>query len=731
MTIHTRLSRRSFVVGSAAAGGGLSLGFHLAPDSARAQTPAAAASHVAGTEVDAWVVIKPDDTVVVRIARSEMGQGTLTGLAQLVAEELECDWSKVTTEYPTPGQNLARKRVWGDMSTGGSRGIRGSHDYVRKGGAAARLMLVAAAAKEWGVAVTECSVDKGVVTHKATGRTTTYGAVAASAATLAPPAANTIKLKDPKAWTIAGQGKKRLDTAGKIDGSQIYAIDVKMPGMLNAAISDCPHFGGSIKGYDEAAVRASPGVKHVLKVGPAAIAVVADTWWHAKKGLEAAKIEWDPGPNAHVSSETIAEFLKAGLDSKDGVFVANQNGDVDKAIADGSRKLEAVYSVGFRNHACMEPMNCTALWTADKCEVWVASQNGEASLAACASASGLPIEKCEVYKSHLGGGFGRRGFQDYVTKAVLAAKQVPGVPIKMIWSREEDMLHGRFHPITQCKLTGVLDDKGSLAALSMRISGQSILASVRPDGGMDALHFQGLHKAADSPYGQFGYTVPHLRIDHAMRNTHVPPGFWRGVNHNQNAIYLECFMDEMAKLAGVDPLEFRRKMMADHPKHLAVLNAVAERAEWSKKPAEGVYRGLCQHMGFGSYCAAVAEITMRRNGKVKVNRLVMGTDCDTAVNPEQIAHQVEGSVVYGLGAAFYQENTVKNGRMVEENFDTFPCLTLAEMPKIETVLVPSGGFWGGVGEPTIFVAAPAVMNAIFAATGKMPRDLPLSRHRLV
>ncbi len=731
MQTNLTVSRRGFVIGGASATAGLSIGFALPLDN---KGGVALARTGDTPEVNAWVVIKPDDTVVVRIARSEMGQGTLTGLAQLVAEELQCDWSKVTAEYPTPGENLARKRVWGDMSTGGSRGIRNSHDYVRKGGAAARMMLVAAAAAEWKVTAAECVADNSVITHKPTGRTTTYGKVAAAAAKLAPPADAEIKLKDPKDWTIAGKPLKRLDTVDKLNGKLVYAIDLKLPGMLNAAIRDCPHFGGKLQAFDEAKVKAMPGVKHVVKLGDTALVVVADTWWRAKTALDAANIVWDKGPNANVSSATIDATLKAGLDATEGVFTLTKMGDVAAAQGAAAKTVEADYATPFLNHATMEPMNCTAKWTPERCEVWVASQNGEASLAACASAAGLKPSQCEVYKHHLGGGFGRRGMQDYVTKAVQAAKQLPGVPIKMIWSREEDMVHGRYRPITQARLKGTLDANGDLTSLTLRISGQSILANVRPAAlkdGMDPLQFQGLHPAAGAGFGELGYTIPNLVIDHAMRNTHVPPGFWRGVNHNQNAFYLESFIDELAHTAGKDPLAFRRKLMANHPKHLAVLNAVAEKAGWDKPAPQGVFRGLCQHAGFGSFCAAVAEITMRPNGKVKVERLVMGTDCGTAVNPDQIAAQVEGSVVYGLGAAFYQENTVKDGRIVEENFDTFETLLIDAMPKIDTVLVPSGGFWGGVGEPTIMVAAPAVMNAIFAATGKRVRTLPLKHHNLV
>jgi isoquinoline 1-oxidoreductase beta subunit len=710
-------ARRRFVVGSAAAFGGLSLGLSLPlGDEAHAQQLA--------PEINAWVVVKPDDTVVVRIARSEMGQGTLTGLAQLVAEELECDWARVTTEYPTPGQNLARNRVWRNMSTGGSRGIRESHDYVRQGGAAARMMLVQAAAQGWNVPVSECRADRGTITHAGSGRSVTYGQVSAAAAKL--PVPDSPPLKDPKDWKIAGKPLKRLDTAPKLDGSQVYGADLKLPGMLNAAIRACPVFGGKVVRFDAPKVERMPGVRRVLQVGDDAVAVVADTWWQAKVALDALTIEWDGGANTKVSSETIAATLKSGLDAPE-AFVGNRAGDVKAGLAGAARRVEAVYGYPYQNHATMEPMNATARWTPERCEVWTPTQNGEASLAATAAASGLPIAKCEVYKLHLGGGFGRRGFQDWIPQAVAIARAMPGIPVKLLWSREEDMTHGRYHPVTQAKLVGGLDASGRLTALHLRISGQSILAGVAPQNlqdGRDPVAFQGLSQSGD---GAFGYDVPNLLVDHAMRNPHVPPGFWRGVNHNQNAIYLECFMDELAHAAGLDPLEFRRRHMQKHPKHLAVLEAAAARAGWGKPAAPGVFRGLAQHMGFGSYTAAVAEVSVSKDGALKIHRIVAATDSGHAVNPQQIAAQVEGSFAYGLSACLYGECTVKDGRIEQENFNTYEVMRLADMPKVETIVMASGGFWGGVGEPTIAVAAPAVLNAVFAATGKRVRQLPLGR----
>ena len=439
---------------------------HSRPRPARREAP----------EVNAWVVIKPDSSVVIRIARSEMGQGTLTGLAQMVAEELECDWSKVSTEYPTPGESVARKNPWGDFGTGGSRGIRTSNDYVRKGGAAARIMLIQAAANEWKVPASECTAANSVITHKASNRSTTYGKVAAAAAMIEPP--KDVPLKDPKDWKIIGKSVKRLDTLDKTTGKMMYGIDVKLPGMLNATIKACPVFGGKIKSFDAAKVASMKGIKKVVQVGDNAVAVVADTWWHAKTAIDALPIVWDTGENAKVSSELIAKWLKEGFDA-DQAFVANKNGDVKAGLAAAKKTVVAEYAYPYQNHACMEPLNATALYTADKCEVWTGTQHGQAAFAAAMEASGLPASKVEVYKIMLGGGFGRRGRTDYVTQAVLIAKQMPGTPIKMLWSREEDMQHGTYHPITQSRMTAGLDDKGNLNDVAVRISGQSILTALR------------------------------------------------------------------------------------------------------------------------------------------------------------------------------------------------------------------------------------------------------------
>jgi isoquinoline 1-oxidoreductase beta subunit len=721
MNFAARINRRNFVVSATASAGGFALGF-ACPFLDGQPAMAADGAH----EIGAWVVIRPDDTVVIRVVRAEMGQGSLTGLAQLVAEELDCDWSKVTWETPTPGQNVARKRVWGDYATGGSRAIRGSHEYVRRGGATAREMLKQAAANEWKVPVSELSAADGVITHAPSRRRTTYGRVAAAAAKLSPPA--DVPLKDAKNWKIAGKPLKRLDTANKVTGKQIYSIDFRVEGMLNAAIKESPVFGGKLKSFDGAKVASMPGVQKVVQIGDAAVAVIADTWWQAKTALEALPVVWDDGPNANVSSASIADMLATGLDASE-AFVGNRQGDVSAAMLGATKKVEAVYSYPFQNHATMEPMNATARYTPDRCEVWTSTQNGETALAAASEAAELPIDRCDVHNMILGGGFGRRTRGDYVSHAVRIAKEMPGIPIKLIKSREDDMTNGVYHPITQCKLTGALDANNDLVGLHVRISGQSILASANPRGlqdGRDPLTFQGLNPGGAE--SAFGYAIPNLLIDHAMRNPPIPPWFWRGVNANQNCIYVECFMDELADAAGQDPLVFRRKLMGKHPRHLAVLNAVAERIGWGKPTPDGIYRGLAQQMGFGSYVAAAAEISVTGGNRIKIHRIVAATDCGHAVNPAQIERQVAGSFVYGLSALFYGECTVKDGRIEQTNFHDYNSMRIAEMPQVETIIMPSGGFWGGVGEPTISVAAPAVLNAFFAATGKRIRSVPLKNH---
>ena len=720
-------ARRQFLIGTATVGAGLALGL-MNSRPALAQTTAPA---LTADEVNLWVVIKPDDTVVIRIVRSEMGQGTRTGLAQLVAEELDCDWKKVTYEAPSAGQNLARKRAWGAMATGGSRGIRDSHDYVRRGGAAARLMLLQAAAEQFKVPVSELMVSQGVITHAQTKRTVSYGKVADAAAKLTPPEAKSIVLKKPQDWKIAGTAVARLDSADKVNGAKVFSIDLRLPGMLCAAVKSCPVFGGKLVGFDESKVKAMRGVKGVVKVNDSTVAVVADTWWRAKNALDNLPIDWDLGPNAKVSSTTIAAALKDGLGAE-GDYWQRKEGDALAAIKASAKTVEAVYSSQYLAHATMEPMNCVVQLSGDRAYAWVPTQNAEASMAALSEASGLPLANCDIKTMDLGGGLGRRGgTQDFMHHAVAIAKQYPNIPIKMVWSREEDMTHDFFRPISMAKMSAGLDDKGNLTGFHIRVSGQSINAYLNPSAiknNKDVRQLQGFYDAPGD--AQLGYTFPSLLTEYVMRNSHVPVGPWRGVNTNQNGIYMECFIEECARAASRDSLAFRRDLMKNHPKHLAVLDAVAQKGDWGKPLPAGQHRGIAQFMGYGSYSAATAEVSVSPSGQVKVHRMVFALNSGHFVNPSQVKAQIEGSVVMALSAIFNVDITIENGQVKENNYHSYPLAKLKDTPKVECVLVPSYDFWGGVGEPTICVVGPAVLNAIFAATGKPARDLPLRKHGL-
>ncbi len=726
-SIHIPTSRRQFLVTSISAGAGLVLGFTL-PSKAFS-----ASLQQATPEVNAWVVIKPDDTVVIRIARTEMGQGTLTGLAQLVAEELDCDWSKVTTELVAPQDNFARQNVWGQMLTVGSFGIRFSQDLVRRGGASAKIMLMQAAANQWSVPLGELTSKNSVILHGSTGRTITYGAVADAAAKLTPPDPKTMVLKDPKEWKLIGQPLKRLDTLDKLDGSKKYAVDVQLPGMLNAIYFASPVFGAKLKNLDDRQAITMPGVKKVLKVADDGYAVVADTWWQAKVAAEKVKVVWDDAELSLKSSSTIDAYLKTGLTATSGLYTFRDEGSALSNLAENSKKIEATYSAPFLAHATMEPLNCTALVTSNRAEIWVGTQDPEGGQLAMSKTLGLPMNQCFVNRFDPGGGFGRRGrVSDYVVHAVNIAKQMPGVPIKMLWTREEDMTHGQYRPISMCKLTASLDDNNRIHAMHIRLSGQSIYAWRNPTqdltGFKDNSQVQGWSGDPKSDQ-QLCYGAPHLKIEYAMRNTHVPVGTWRGVNVPQNSFYIEAFIDELARFAKKDPLEFRREN-TKIPKQLAILNLAAQKGNWGKSLPKGVYRGIAQFMSYDTYSAATVELSVKPSGEVKVHRVVLALDCGYAVNPSQIEAQVQGSIVYGLSAAMWGECTVQNGRIKQRNFDDYRVLRLAEMPKVETYIQNTGGNWGGVGEPLIAAITPAVINALAAATGKTIRDLPIKNHSL-
>ena len=725
-------SRRRFIIDTSVVGSGLMLGIGSFSASAAPHNPNTMMS-ATSPEVNAWVNIKPDDTVVIRIVRSEMGQGTRTGLAQLVAEELECNWKKIITESPTPGQSLSRKRVWGEFSTGGSRGIRISEDYVRRGAAGARIMLVQAAANQWNVSPSDLSVDKGIISHKASGRKISYGKVAEAAAKLTPPDPKSIQLKNPKDWKVAGKPLARLDTFDKVNGTKIYGTDLQLPGMLCAAIKQCPVFGGKVKSFDANKVKNFRGVKAAVQVGDNAVAVVADTWWRAKVALDSLPIEWDEMGNGAISSVEIKKQMEEGLQAE-GDFWGRKEGDAPAVIKASNKIVEAIYSTPFQAHATMEPMNATARYTNEKAEAWVPTQNGEASHATLAEASGLPLNQCEIYKLDPGMGLGRRGgTQEYVAQAIRIAKQFPGIPIKMIWSREEDMTHDYYHPTAMAKMQAGLDSNGNITGIHIKTSGPSINATLNPmaiKNGKDNRQLQGFDEAVAPVGAQLGYTFPNLLTEYVMRNSHVPVGPWRGVNTNQNGLFMECFIEECARVAGKDSVAFRQALMKNHPKHLGVLNAAAKKANWGKPLPSGVHRGVAQFMGYGSYSACVAEVSVTGGSLVRIKRLVFALDCGHVVNPYLVREQIEGSVVMALGAIFNQEITVENGRIKQQNFDSYPLLKLAQVPKVESVLVPTMDFWGGVGEPTICVVGPAIINAISAALGKPLRNFPLVKEGL-
>jgi isoquinoline 1-oxidoreductase beta subunit len=728
------VSRRDFIIKGTLLGGGLMLGVGAMPELAFAQSGGVydpnTPTQYGDAEVNAWVSIKPDNTVFIRVARSEMGQGTRTGLAQLVTEELECNWKNVKTQSATPGQSLARKRVWGEHGTGGSRGIRISEDYVRRGAAAARIMLLQAAANQWQVPVTELKVDKGVITHIPSGRKTTYGKVAELASTLTPPDPKSITLRDPRNWKVAGQPYARLDTVNKVNGSQVYGVDLQLPGMLCASVKACPVFGGKLVSYDEAKISSMRGVKGVVKIDDSTLAVVADTWWRANTALNALPIVWNEGKDANTSQDDINKMLRAGLDEQ-GDFWQRKIGDAPEVIKSSNKQVEAIYFTPFRAHVTMEPMNATVKISGGRAEAWVPTQNGEGSHAALSEATGLPLENCEVYKLDSGCGLGRRGAtQDFTTYAAKVAQKFPGVPVKVIWSREEDMTQDFYHPIAMAKMTAGLDSTGNVTGMHIKVSGQSINARAAPQnikGGKDERQLQGFYEKG--PDAQLGYTFPSLLTEYVMKNSHVPVGPWRGVNTNQNGIFMECFMDECAKAAGKDPVQFRRALMQNHPKHLGVLNAAAKKADWDKPLPAGVFRGVAQFMGYASYSACVAEVSVKNN-VVKVERLVFALDAGHIVNPYLTREQIEGSVAMALGAIFLPEITVEKGRIKQQNLDTYPLLKLSSTPRIETVLVSTYDFWGGVGEPTICVVGPAVANAISAAIGRPVRNFPLSKENL-
>ncbi len=659
--------------------------------------------------------------MLIRVARSEMGQGIFTALPMLVAEELDCDWSKVRAEYASANENRRRDNVFQSMSTGGSRSIRGSQDYLRTAGATARELLVSAAAARWQVPVDECSAANSVITHGPTGRTLRFGAVAAAAAQLEAP--DQVFLKEPEEWRLLGTPVPRLDVPDKIAGKPVFGADVELPGMLHAAIRACPVFGGTLKQYDAASIEKRPGVVQVVALKDA-VAVVAKSWWQAHQALLDLSVTWDEAGNGGIDDAAIRASLEAGLTAADAVVMA-ETGRPDSAFAAPAKKIEATFYAPYLAHATMEPMTCTANVHKDgRVEVWVPTQNASASLETAARTAGVDPLRVEVHNTQLGGGFGRRGAnQDFTEQAVRIAMAV-GRPVKLFWSREEDTQHDFYRPASMARFTAALDNKGRLTAMQARVSAPSILTSLgmKPNDGTDAVALQGI--------ADHFYAVPHYRADYALRTLHVPVGFWRSVNHSQNTYFREHFIDQVARAAGQDPYEFRLGLLKDAPKQRAVLKAAADKAGWGTPLPANTHRGIAVETAYGSHCAQVVEVRVNADGTFKMLRVVCAIDPGHVVNPDTIEAQVESGITYGLTAALFGDINIDKGRVQQGNFHDYPMLTLAQMPVVETHIVASGDFWGGMGEPPLPPVAPALCNALYAATGTPIDSLPLSTHSL-
>jgi isoquinoline 1-oxidoreductase beta subunit len=707
-----RPDRRFFLQSSASAVAGLSLAFYLPGRTDAANNP----------RLNAWVEVRPDETVVIRYARTEMGQGSRTSAPMLVAEELDADWNRVRIEYVPAHENLASKRAYGDMATVGSRTIRQSQEYLRKAGATARHMLVATAAQQWGVPASECTTAKGRVTHAASKRSITYGKLAEAAAKMEPP--KDVPLKDPKTWTIVGKPLPRVDIPDIVTGRIRYGIDAQVPGMLHAAVAACPVFNGKVRTMDASKVQNRRGIVKVLNLGEF-VAVVADNYWRAKEALREVAVDWDVGQHGQLTTAAIMEHFKGGFDQPE-LAVARNDGNTVEALGKAGKVIEAEYYTPYLAHATMEPMVCTAWLQPDKLEIWTSTQNPEATLATAARTAGVDQSKVLVHPMQLGGGLGRKSPQDFTRQAVMIAKEMPGKAVKMVWSREEDIQHDLYRPASLVRFKGALNAQGTVDALHIRVSAPSLLATL-----LRLPLPRGVDGQAVASFNDHPYDIPNSLVDYAQRNTNVPVGFWRTVGHSQNPYMRECFIDEMAAAAGKDPLAFRQSMLGGkHPKDRAILDAVAKAADWGKPLPSGVFRGIAETEGYGSYTACVCEVSVNARGEVKIHRVVMGIDCGYAVNPDNIEAQIQGSVVHGLSAIFWGEMTVKDGRIEQSNFHDYRMMRLNEMPKVQSVIACTGGFWGGVGEPAQAPLAPALVNAIAAATGKRIRSLPLKNHGL-
>lgn len=712
-------SRRKFLLASAAVSGGFALGFALP------QNKAQAASANENTRVNIWVEVAPDDTVTIRYARSEMGQGSLTSAPQLVADELDANWDQVKIAYVDVNEHLRMDRAWGSMQTVGSQTIRNSQSYLREAGATARALLVAAAAQTWGVPAGDITVSNGIVRHAASGRQSGFGALAALAATL--PVPETVALKDPANWTIIGKSFPRVDIPASVDGSQVYGVDVSLPGMVYASIAQCPVFGGKVSSFDASAARKRRGILDVFAIDDgAALVVVADNWWRAKQALDTVVIEWDERGNGNVDNASLRAFFQAGLAADDAAPLPANKGDVDAALAGASKVLEAEYFTPYLSHSPMEPMGATVMIDPDKIQVWTSTQSADGVAMEVAQALEMPPETVIVHRVQAGGGFGRRGGTgDFTRQAALIAARMPaGTPVKLLWTREEDTQHGFYRPLAMYKLQAGLDANNNIVGWRARIaSGSLMLQRI----GMPQLP-NGIDAMATEGFTHLPYQVNDQDQSYKECRTHVPIGFWRTVGWSQTPFAREQFIDELAVAAGEDPYQFRLRHMADDDLSRRILQTVAEAAGWDTAPAAGVYRGIATTEPYGSFTAAVVELSVNSAGGIKVHRIVQAINCGHVVNPDNVIAQTQGATVWALSAAMWGEINIERGRVKEANFHDYRLLRMAEMPKVDVVLEPTGGFWGGVGEPGQAPLLPAFCNAIYAATGRRIRELPLQHH---
>jgi len=718
--MNINLTRRFFLLTATSAAGGLMLGIGTGLTDAKAASVVAQPwkedNAYAANEIDAWVAIDPDDSILIRYQRSEMGQGSMTALPMIIAEELQCDWSKVRIEYASPNRNLRENKVYGDMFSHGSQSVRASQKKMQQVGASGRERLIAAAAARWNVPASECTAASSVVTHGASARTLRYGELTADAAKIK--LAQEPAIKTPDQFTFIGKPIPRVDVVHKIDGSAKFGIDANVPGMVFAAINACPVPGGKLKGVDETALAGAPGVLKVVKLDNAVAVVAEGSYWRAKQALARLQPEWDGGEAALTDSDKLSQEFRTALN--EAMLSARNDGDVDQALAAGAKTFEAIYETPYLSHSPMEPMNATVHLQSDRLDVWVGTQDAAQATEAAAKAAGLEPEQVYVHNGFVGGGFGRRDANDEVAQAIAIAKIVQK-PVKLVWTREEDTRQDKFRPHAVVAFKAAAGADGMPTAWSMRVVTSSIFDSVGIKRPANKLEPQATAGLADN-----GYKVPNTRVEALIKNTHLPVWFWRAPGSNQHVFAIESFLDEIASGSGLDPYQVRRKLLEGKPDWLKVLDTAAEKADWGKPLPRGTGRGIAICEDTNSLCAQVAEVTVKPNGELKVNRVTVAIDTRYMVNPLTIAEQTEGSVIFGLSAALFGKITIKNGVPVQGNFDSYRMVRLAEAPKIDVHLVPSGGkIWGGAGEAGTPPLAGAVVNAIFAATGKRIRTLPI------